>query len=347
MLTAAILAPLAAIVATADAESQALPVLRRLAAVLGWTPLGAVWSVPADAANGNLDNALAKLAIAVGFLVVLALAWRVLVSVMLRRRDREVATRRYSGLGWFERLPATPRGAIAARSLSYWARDARYRVAVAAIPVVPIVMVAALVIGGVPAVVIAWIPVPVMCLFLAWLPHNDLAHDSTAFWVHVSASTRGTDDRWGRLVPALGLGVPLVLVGSLVTVIIVDDWILLPGLIGLSACVLLAGLGVSSVASAGYPYPAVHPGDSPFAQPQAAGSSGSTVQAFSLIITILLASPLVALVVLGAVSDPFWYLVTLGAGPVLGLLVLVLGVHWGGSIIARRAPELLAFTLQN
>jgi ABC-2 type transport system permease protein len=347
MFAAAILAPLAAIVATADAESQALPVLRRLAAVLGWTPLGAVWSVPADAANGNLDNALAKLAIAVGFLVVLALAWRVLVSVMLRRRDREVATRRYSGLGWFERLPATPRGAIAARSLSYWARDARYRVAVAAIPVVPIVMVAALVIGGVPAVVIAWIPVPVMCLFLAWLPHNDLAHDSTAFWVHVSASTRGTDDRWGRLVPALGLGVPLVLVGSLVTAIIVDDWVLLPGLIGLSACVLLAGLGVSSVASAGYPYPAVHPGDSPFAQPQAAGSSGSTVQAFSLIITILLASPLVALVVLGAVSDPFWYLVALGAGPVLGLLVLVLGVHWGGSIIARRAPELLAFTLQN
>jgi len=347
MLLAAVLAPLAAILATADGESQALPVLRRLTAVLGWTPLGAVWSVPADAANDSLDTAYAKLAIAAAFLVALALAWRVLVSAMLRRRERLTEVRRYSGLGWFERLPASPRGAIAARSLSYWTRDARYRVAIAAIPVVPVVMVVALLIAGIPIAVIAWIPVPVMCLFLAWMPHNDLAHDSTAFWVHVSASTSGADDRWGRLVPALGIGVPLALVGSVVTALIVDDWMLLPGLVGLSLCVLLAGLGVSSVASAGYPYPAVHPGDSPFAQPQAVDNSGSTVQAFSLIATLLVAVPVVALVVLGALFDPMWYLIALGAGIVLGVLVLVLGVRWGASIVARRAPELLAFTLQN
>ena len=347
MLAAAVLAPLAAILATADGESQALPVLRRLTAVLGWTPLGAVWSVPADAANGSVDTALAKLAVAVGFVVVLALAWRLMVGMMLRRRDRVVQVRQYSGLGWFERLPATPRGAIAARSLSYWGRDARYRIALAAIPVVPIVMVAALLVGGIPAAVIAWIPVPVMCLFLAWLPHNDLAHDSTAFWVHVAASTKGSDDRWGRLVPSLGLGVPLVLIGSLVTAIVVDDWVLLPGLIGLSACVLLVGLGVSSVVSARHPYPAVHPGDSPFAQPQAADGSGSMVQALSLIVIILISAPVVVMVVLGALGDPVWYFAALGTGVVVGVLGLLLGVRWGASIVARRAPELLAFTLQN
>lgn len=343
----ALLAPLAAVLATVDWESRALPVLRRLTAVLAWTPLGAAWAVPGDAATGDLDTAFAKLAVAVGFLVVLAAAWRGIVGVVLTRQDREEETRRYSGLGWFERLSATPRAVIAARSLSYWARDRRYRVALAAIPIAPIVMVAALFVGGVPATTIAWVPVPVMCLFLGWLVHNDLAHDSTAFWLHVSSDTRGTDDRWGRLVPPLFIGLPLAIVGSVVTAIVGGGWAMLPALIGLSVCVLLAGLGVSSVTSAAFPYPAVHPGDSPFAQPQAVGNGAAVVQAFALIAILLAATPVVLLVVLGTILSPVWFVVALGVGLVIGVVVLVIGVRIGASIVVKRAPELLAFTLQN
>ncbi|MFZ2963685.1 MAG: hypothetical protein WA006_03255, partial [Rhodoglobus sp.] len=343
----ALLAPLAAVIATVDWESRALPVLRRLTAVLAWTPLGAAWAVPGDAATGDLDTALAKLAIAVGFLVVLAAAWRAIVGMALTRQDREVEARRYSGLGWFERLSATPRAVIAARSLSYWARDRRYRVALAAIPALPIVMVAVLFVAGVPATAIAWVPVPVMCLFLGWLVHNDLAHDSTAFWLHVSSDTRGADDRWGRLVPPLFIGLPLAILGSIVTAVVVGDWPMLPGLIGLSVCVLLAGLGVSSVTSAAFPYPAVHPGDSPFAQPQAVGNGAAVVQAFALITTLLAAAPVVLLVVLGMLLSAVWFVAALGAGLVIGVLALVIGVRTGASIVTRRAPELLAFTLQN
>lgn len=343
----ALMAPLAAVIATVDWESQALPVLRRLTAVLGWTPLGAAWSVPGDAATGDVETAFAKLAIAVGFLVALAVAWRLVVGMLLARQDREVEARRYSGLGWFERLPATPRAVIAARSLSYWARDRRYRVALAAIPVVPILMVAALFVAGVPATTIAWVPVPVMCLFLGWLVHNDLAHDSTAFWLHVSSDTRGSDDRWGRLVPPLFIGLPLAIVGAIVTAMVVDDWIMLPGLIGLSVCVLLAGLGVSSVTSAAFPYPAVHPGASPFAQPQAVGSAGALVPALALATTLVLAAPVVLLVVFGTIVSSSWFAVALGAGLVIGVLVLVIGVRIGASVIAKRSPELLAFALQN
>jgi ABC-2 type transport system permease protein len=343
----ALTAPLAAIVATLDWESRALPVLRRLTAVLGWTPLGATWAMPGDAATGHPDIALAKLAIAVGFLVVLAAAWRLLVGVVLRRNDREVEARSYSGLGWFERLPATPRSVIAARSLSYWARDRRYRVALAAIPVLPLVIIGALVVGGVPASTIAWVPVPVMCLFLGWLVHNDLAHDSTAFWLHVSSDTRGSDDRWGRLVPPLFIGVPLATIGSVVTAAVVGDWVMLPALIGLSLCVLLVALGISSVTSAAFPYPAVHPGNSPFAQPQAVGNAGSLVQAFSLILALVAATPVVLFIVLGTLASPVWFLAALGAGLVIGITVLLLGVRSGASIITRQSPELLAFTLQN
>ncbi len=343
----ALLAPLSAVLATLDWESQMLPVLRRLTAVLAWTPLGAVWAVPGDAAAGDLGTALARLAIAVGTLVALAAAWRAIVERMINRYDREVAARRYSGLGWFEHVAATPRAAIAARSMSYWWRDRRYRVALAAVPVAPTVGVAALLVAGVPATAIAWLPVPLMCLFLGWLVHNDLAHDSTAFWLHVSSGTRGTDDRWGRLAPPLSIGLVLVIVGSIATVIVVGDWRMLPGLIGLSACVLLAGLGVSSVTSAAFPYPAVHPGDSPFAQPQAVGRAAPVVQACALLATILVAAPVVLFVVLGTIVSPRWFVVALVAGLVIGVLALLVGVRIGARILTRRAPELLAFTLQN
>lgn len=346
VLVLAVAAPLVALAATVDWQSQGLPVMRRIAAIVSWTPLGAVWSAPGDAALGDTDLAWLKILIGLGFLALLWFAWRGLVGLMLVRPQREAAARYYSGLGWFERLPATPLGAIAARSLSYWGRDARYRVALAVIPVVPIVMVAALLIGGIPAGIIVWIPVPIMCLFLGWTIHNDIAYDSTAFWAHVSADTKGTDDRWGRIVPAIMVGLPLVLVGSFVSVVVVGDYTIFPGLVGLSLCVLLVALGISSVISAGFPYPAVHPGDSPFAQPQAAGTAGSVIQSLSFLLTLVLAAPVVLLVFLNPTFVNIQYL-GLGLGAAIGIVVLLGGVLWGGHLVDKRAPELLAFTLRN
>ncbi|WP_309617471.1 hypothetical protein [Salinibacterium sp.] len=348
VLMLAIAAPAVALLATVDWESQGLPIMRRIAAIADWTPLGSAWSAPGDIVLGFGGQAVLKLLISATFLVVLWFSWRGLVAMMLTRSDREARSHRYTSLGWFGRVPATPAGAIAARSLSYWGRDARYRVSLAVIPVVPIVMVAALLVGGVPAEFIVWVPVPVMCLFLGWTVHNDIAHDSSAFWLHVSSTTRGVDDRGGRIVPALLLGVPLVVIGSLVTVLVSGDSATLPGLIGLSACLLLVGLGISSVISAAFPYPAVHPGDSPFAQPQAVGAAGSVIQSLSFVTTIVIAAPVVWLMVLSLLNPgEQWQLAALGAGILIGIIVLVVGLVWGGHIVSKRGPELLAFTLRN
>jgi ABC-2 type transport system permease protein len=65
------------------------------------------------------------------------------------------------------------------------------------------------------------------------------------------------------------------------------------------------------------------------------------------LISVLLALPVVAAVAAGAFLDPVWYLAALAAGLVIGVAALVGGVSWGGSIVDRKAPELLAFTLQN
>ncbi|MGX5681449.1 hypothetical protein [Schumannella luteola] len=341
----AVLAPGAAVLATLDWESHSLPILRRIAAVVTWTPFGAPWAIPADAANGRADEAFAKLAIALGFLVVLAVAWRLLVGLALSNQRREQSTRRATGLGWFDRMPDSAFGVVAARSLSYWSRDRRYVFSLAVIPFIPL-LILPLWIAGVSAEAIAWLPVPLMCLFLGWVVHNDVAQDSTAFWLHLSTSTSGLADRWGRLVPALLLGIPLAVGGSIVTVAVIDDWSMLPALIGLCLAALLTALGVSSVASAGYPYATVRPGDSPFSQPQAAGATGSVVQVLSVLAILVVLSPVVWLVVLSA-QDPslYWAIAWTGLG--VGALAVVAGTVWGGRIMDRYSPELLEFTLQN
>ena len=343
----AITAPTLAVVASIDWDRYLLPIVRTIADVAQWTPFGAVWSMPGDAALDHLGIAFIKLAIALTFLVVLWFAWRALVAAMLTHRQREAVAKVYEGLGWFQQLPARPVWVVAARSLTYWARDARYGIAVAIIPIVPIVMCVALAIAGVPGSIIAWLPVPIMCLFLGWTIHNDVAYDNTAFWLHVAASTDGRADRWGRIVPPLLIGVPLVVGGSVLTVVISGAWDTLPALLGLSACVLLAGLGISSVISARFPYPAVRPGDNPFAQPQSSSAAGSVVQSFSFLGTLASIAPAAVFAYFGVTVDPMYFWAALGAGLVIGLGALFGGVYAGGRVIDRAAPELLSFALRN
>lgn len=342
----ALAAPVAGMLVGVDWEARALPVVRRIAAIAQWTPFGAAWAAPGDAALGDPGSALGKLGIALAGVVVLAAAWYAVVVWMLARSRREASERVRSGLGWFARVPASPAWGIAARSMSYWGRDRRYAFAFAIVPVLPLVIVPVLLVGGIPVEIVQWVPVPVMCLFLGWAAHNDLAHDSSAFWTHVAANVSGRADRWGRLVPALLLGIPIAVGGSAATIAITGDWAAFPALAGLSLGVLLSALGTASVTSAALPYPTVLPGDSPFAQPQST-NGGASAQAVAFLMPILLATPTGWLIVLGVTADPQWLLAAAGAGLLTGVVALLGGVAWGGWLVAHRAPELLAFTMQN
>lgn len=341
------ISPFVAVLLSIDWGTHGLQVLAAVARVAGWTPLGAVWAAPADAAAGHPGTAMAKLLIAVAFLAALAFGWRALVARMLVTPQRLSRETRYSGLGWFRRMPDTPAGAVAARSITYWLRDARYHSSLIAVPIAPLVFVIVLAVAGVPPNLLALIPIPVMCLFLSWLIHNDVAYDNTAIWLHVASNTSGRADRLGRIVPALMLGVPLIVIGSPICALLYGSLAILPSLIGVSACILLAGLGLSSVISARLPYPAVRPGDSPFAQPQAAGSAAGLIQSLAFFAALLIAVPPAALAALGLFFGIGWAFGALVLGVALGLGGLWLGVRWGGEIFDRRAPELLAFTLRN
>ncbi len=347
LITVVCASPAIAILASVDWATDGIVALGRMADVASWTPFGAAWAAPADAATGNAGSGILKLLIAIAFVVVLWVLWRGLVSAMLVSRQREGRSKSYAGLGWFDRLPATPLGTVAARSLTYWFRDARYRVQLVIVPIVPMLMVVVFLVGGVYWQNLALLPLPVMCLFLSWSVHNDVAYDNTAIWLHVASNVSGAADRLGRAVPALLLGTLLIAIGAPISAELYGDATVLPSMIGVSACILLSGLGLSSVLSARFPYPAVRPGDSPFTQPQASGGAASLVQSLAFFATVLFTVPALLLGLYGLVERGILPVLSLVTGLGVGLAVLAIGISAGGRIFERRGPELLAFTLRN
>ncbi|MDH6236211.1 hypothetical protein [Cryobacterium sp. CG_9.6] len=337
-----VIAPIILLLLNTDWGRTGRGVLSGLATILGWTPFGAAWSVPGDAAVGQAGTAILKLLLAAVTVWVLWLAWQAVVARLLVTPGRDAVARENTGLGWFDRLPHNPIGAIAARTLTYWARDSRYGVSFLMIPFVPILAVLPLAFAGVPLQWLALVPVPLVCVFLGWSIHNDVAFDSTAIWLHVASGTRGFTDRLGRLIPTLALGIPVIGLGSAASISIYDDWSVLPSMLGVSTSIFLCGLGLSSFTSARYPYPVAKPGDSPFAQPQASESSSALTQSVSFLGPIALALPAAFCAYLGFTSDLSWHLTALLVGVGIGLVTLIVGVWAGGRIFEHRGPDMLA-----
>jgi ABC-2 type transport system permease protein len=231
--------------------------------------------------------------------------------------------------------------------MTYWGRDPRYWVSMIMIPVIPVFVIVALSLAGIPAHYVCLVPLPLVCLFLGWSIHNDLAYDNTAIWLHLVSGTRGIADRVGRMFPPVAIGIPVIAIGSVITTATFGDWAVLPAVAALSGAVLVIGLGLSSISSALVPYPATKPGDSAFTQPQTSGGSAALIQTLSFFATIILSSPVLVFLILGLTVSPFW----LGVAPVAAVLIgfgtLFLGLWAGSRAFDRRGPELMAFANRN
>lgn len=321
--------------------------VRDAAGVMGWTPFGSSVMGVELAKLGDADGALAHFAVSAGTVLLLLLVWYWLVARSVRSIEKPVAAGEANdGLELFARFPARPRAVIAARMLIYWRRDPRYWVALVAVPFAPIVMIVALYVAGVDWSAIALVPLPVVLLLLGWSVHNDVAFDSTAIWMHVASGTRGSHDRAGRLTPVLLFGLPLVVIGSSLSVTFSGDWRVLPAVLGMNIGVLLSASASSSVFSSLMPYPATRPGDSPFAQPAVIQGSGSGLaQTLSMLIAIVLSVPPIAAATYAIINPTFeWNIAVLLFGVAWGVVVAAFGIWLGGKVFDRRAPELVALT---
>ena len=336
----AALSPLARLLAQLQPE--------RVSDALAGSPVASLWGAPALAVSG-LGSPSAALLIGIAVIVALTLIWWGLVVGALRPTHVQKLSRAERVPAWFRRMPASPVGAVAARSFIYWLRDPRYRAVFGILPLLPILTALAFFIGGVPLRIGAFVPLGLMVLVLAWSTvHNDIAYDSTAVWAHVVAQTRGLHDRLGRIWPVLAFGVILIAIGTPITVWAQGDPNSLPAVLGINLALLLGGVGVGSGLSARFPYPAPRPGDGPFTYPQASGGTGGGAQAGSFLLTIVVALPPIAATALWLMGFPGplpW--IALVVGLASGAVALALGLRGGASAFDRRSPELLAFTMQN
>lgn len=316
--------------------------LSELANVLGWTPLGLAWSAPADIVDGAIGSGLLRLTLAVLCLIVALWAWDSLLRRTLEnpRGTSSRSAKRDSGLGWFGRLPATPWGAVAARSSTYWRRDPRYLSSVTLMLLVPLGLLLPSVTGGDAAWTLGM--APAAGFMLGWSAHNDIAYDGTAFWTHVATGVPGRADRIGRLVPAAALGAILLPVYAVLSSGLTGRWSLWPAMLGVGLGFLLTGFGVANVMSALKPYPVPGPGENPFGAPPGSSALTIVVQAFAGSAVFVLNLPLLGVGV-AALVGPVWVgWLTLGLGLVVGSGAMALGTWWGACIYDRRAPELLA-----
>ncbi|GAA2915419.1 hypothetical protein GCM10017596_17380 [Microbacterium keratanolyticum] len=335
--------PVGVFVASMSWNGDVPPALETAASVLSYTPFGAAFALPFAAVAEEWDAVWVIGVIAVVTTGLLAALWGWLVRRALTTTGRRAASRERPGLGWFALLPSTPFGAIAARSLVYWLRDRRYLVNVAIVPIAGVLSAVPLLVAGVPLTYAAALPVAVMALFFGWLPHNDIAYDSTAFWTHVVSDVRGIADRLGRLVPIALISLPILAVAVPLTLAVIGRWSLLPVFIGLTMSLLLSGFGLSSIASVVAPYAVSRPGDSPFQQPQRATSRGAFGQAGALIGAVAVSAPTIWLAWL-ALSDPTASVqVPLWVGLGTGILVLAVGVLVGARFYERREERVMEF----
>ncbi|WP_157602451.1 ABC transporter permease [Rathayibacter sp. Leaf296] len=315
--------------------------LDSLASALGATPLGAAWAIAPSAVAGDPAG---PLVVALLTLAALGGLWWLLVRLLVERPERTHRPARGLRLGWFDVLGASPAGAVAARSITYWIRDPRYQASLVAVPVLPVVVIVLLAVVQVPFPLLSLLPVPLVVLFLGWFLHNDVAYDGSAFWLHVAAGVSGHADRLGRAFPTLLLGLPVVVLGSLVSSATSGLDGALPVLLAANTCLLLVPAGVASAVSAGLAYPAPRPGDSPFVQPEAPGASGAGPQALAFGLGLLLAAPAVVLAIRALFLDPEVASAAVLTGFGSAVAVFALGVLVGGWLFDRRAADLVSFT---
>ncbi|CAN5505777.1 hypothetical protein BH10ACT4_BH10ACT4_07610 [soil metagenome] len=328
------------IVSLSSGIRTATDALPGLANALAWTPLGALWAVPSDVAVGHWGQGALHFLIGVATFAALLLLWRRGLALALVTPAHSSSRSRGSGkLGLLGRFPATPAGAVAARSLTYWIRDPRYARQLLIVPLIPVLMFFYSRDGSLD---LLHSVAPIVALLLSLSIFSDLSYEGTAFATQISSGIRGRDDRLGRAAALGSFGLPIVILFSVGSVWISGSWDVLPGLLGLSIGIFLSGLGVSSYSSARIIIPVPGPGDNPFKAAPGAGFTTALTTFATWGVLAVLVLPELVLAVVGAATGVAllgWIGLVVGIG--LGSVLMIIGIRLGGAQLDRAAPELL------
>lgn len=341
---------------------------------LGVTPFGSAFAVPYFMATGNMGAALGCLTLT---LVYLGGGWWLWGKSLTRSMANvgggvhhvsaaEVAA---GDLGLLARFPATPRGAVAARTLHSFLKDNRMQLLTASTAMIYLMLTVAMPlflssVGSVKTQVdfnginaaeaYKIINSGVMQLFGFWMYFCTIftgyymcylvSYDNTAFSLHVLSPLRGIDDRLGRLWGYSILTLPVVVVMVFVACIANGHLELFPIVLMHQLGVFAAAAGMGCVLDTFISPPVAPPGANPFKNPKNTdGFAKQLLLMLTILLVMLSALPGgISVVVFIFVTQDILTLVYGGLIQLLiGAALLVGGVAWGGHRYDKVSSKML------
>jgi ABC-2 type transport system permease protein len=317
------------------------------AEVVAWTPLGAVFGAPASIIAGDIGAAGLRLLIALATIVALWFAARALLAARLVAPIQSSGGGRVRSGGIVDRmLPATPVGAIAARTLRYFRRDPRQVINVVMMLLLPAILIGVVFMNGLQDESIGFGPVITLvpaidALLAGTIIQMAIAYDNDAVALHVLTGVRGSADRYGRLLGFAIIAVPLVIVLSVASCVLAGRLDLLPGSLGAALGLGAISAGAGAWTGSFLPGRAPAPEANPFGRGSSGGVQSLAAMAIMSPITLILGAP-----ALGFAIAAFWVpalgWVSLACGLVIGAAAIWAGAELGGRILDRRWPQVLA-----
>jgi ABC-2 type transport system permease protein len=344
---AALLGPLQLLVLSA-AQRADWDTVAYLADALGWTPIGAPYSLGLDIVAGRFWAVPLRLLIVIAAGAALLRWWAAtLERAMLgasssagRGSARSGGPARTPVRRLLVRgLPATRSGALIAREMRYWFRETRRRATLVTLMVAGLFLPVTLSIGdGSPGALVILVG-GLAAMALA----NQFGMDGNAYAANIVAGVPGRIEIQSRVIAHAIYVVPLFAVDAIVIGAISGRPWTIAGELGLLLASYGVGLALVLPVSirAAYPLPE---SASPFAM-----SSGGGMAKGLLTMGVLLGAVIgsLPLQIVAYFLGPVWWWIGLPVGAAYGLAAYLISVGQAGDLLDRRMPELLATISQN
>lgn len=333
--------------ASLDTAGAAIDVhhMAQASSVVGWTPLGAPFMLPFDAADGAWGAFAAHLLIAGA---TCAVCWWLTMWCLHYARTHDAAVsggKAEKGLGMFTRMPDSPSGAVTARLLCMLRRDPRQSV-MFVMPLLIVFIFAFM--GRQIGDWYVWTGMIVSCMMFAIAEANGLGYDGRGFAMEVICGVRAVDDRRGRARAYVLVATLSIIVLFVISMACSGFWRTPAGwLQGLTIGVCgwswtLATIGVAEAMNPVFMYPTPSL-EKPFSTPQGRGAAQMFIPLLQMLLFVAVMIPTVGVIAglgFGGVFDR-WYPVLIPVALANGVGVLWLGTWLGAKLLERRKLKVL------
>ena len=309
---------------------------------LAWTPIGALFSVPMDLAEGRVLTALLRAVIGAITIVLVWLWWRRSIDLSLTSAlsgDASSGDAKVSPL--VPRfVPAGAFGAVMGKSLRYWRRDTRYLAALGLYPVMIVFFVAMGFMLPESRPMMLGMTI-FMCGMSGMSLANEIGFDGPAGWINIVTGLPSRANLLGRIAAMALLMVPGVVLVTVTIPLLYGMPELLPMTVLGSLGTMVCGWGISMVVGAMLPYPSSAPGTNPMKDKSASSSNAMIAMTVAMLAVFVPLLPALGVGIWGAVVGSMALTVLAGVlALVAGAVVFLVGLRIAAVRLDARYPDL-------